>query len=343
MKYVASMKMEHCASGSGLNKLLTSLEQYLKQHPPMCDDVFCRMIDTAQQLRNDKLLEQCRVAKARCQETYHLLLLRRNTLRRAKDHLASELTSGGCGVALEASHQDQGLDLADGFLLPHNSAVPAEACGTVENGKACREEQKNEEDSLPVWEPRKTSTPSMVESELYSDPYGNNYSRPSHYRSSSSVGSSLNGHVHMQNNDAAVLTGSAASKPGADLLDQTYHLPEKPRKCKELEEAADLKLSAPFGTAKLVLGRTISSPLPATNSAAVVSSIPSVSLSCIHRPVKKILKRASTAPSPIVAASVIHEDQATDAHGKQQKDPHCGKTHSLMTGSSESLPRYEEN
>ncbi len=67
MKYVSSMRMEHTATGPGLEKLLRSLTVYLAEHPPVTDDSFTAMLDAAQRLRNEKLLEQCRVAKARCQ------------------------------------------------------------------------------------------------------------------------------------------------------------------------------------------------------------------------------------------------------------------------------------
>ena len=67
MKYVSSMRMEHCASGEGVDKLLRSLTVYMAEHPPVPEDSFEAMMAAAQGLHNDKLLEQCRLARSRCQ------------------------------------------------------------------------------------------------------------------------------------------------------------------------------------------------------------------------------------------------------------------------------------
>ncbi|KAK3086025.1 hypothetical protein FSP39_012335 [Pinctada imbricata] len=47
MKYAASMKMEHCESFSGLEKLLQSLELYLRDHPVMKPETFENMFHLA--------------------------------------------------------------------------------------------------------------------------------------------------------------------------------------------------------------------------------------------------------------------------------------------------------
>ncbi|XP_035827449.1 uncharacterized protein LOC101857760 [Aplysia californica] len=90
MKYVSSMRMEHSATAEGLDKLLRSLNVYLAEHPPVSEENFAAMLDAAQRLHNEKLLEQCRVAKARCQETHQLLQLRQTTLRRARNQMEVE-------------------------------------------------------------------------------------------------------------------------------------------------------------------------------------------------------------------------------------------------------------
>lgn len=90
MKYVASMKMDHSTTLEGLEKLLRSLELYLRHHPAMTEATFASMSELAQKLQNEKLLEQCRVAKARCVETNNLLNLRLGTLRRAKEKMIQE-------------------------------------------------------------------------------------------------------------------------------------------------------------------------------------------------------------------------------------------------------------
>lgn len=67
MKYVSSMKMEHSTTAEGLDKLMKSLTIYLSEHPPIPEESFAAMLEAAHRLNNDKLLEQCRLAKARCQ------------------------------------------------------------------------------------------------------------------------------------------------------------------------------------------------------------------------------------------------------------------------------------
>jgi hypothetical protein len=47
MKYVASMKMDHSTSLEGLEKLLRSLELYLRQHPAMTEATFASMTELA--------------------------------------------------------------------------------------------------------------------------------------------------------------------------------------------------------------------------------------------------------------------------------------------------------
>ncbi|KAJ8302596.1 hypothetical protein KUTeg_018992 [Tegillarca granosa] len=90
MKYVASMKMEHCGTPEGLEKLLRSLELYLRDHPVMKEETFISMIGLARKLQNDRLIEQCSLAKSRCEETQKLLILRQTTLRRAREQMIHE-------------------------------------------------------------------------------------------------------------------------------------------------------------------------------------------------------------------------------------------------------------
>ncbi|XP_013416410.1 pleckstrin homology domain-containing family G member 4B isoform X4 [Lingula anatina] len=87
MKYVASMKMDTCNTIEGLETLSTSLASYLKNHPPIGGDTFDKMQDLAVRLKNEKLQEQCKVARSRCLETGELLRVRQLTLCKAKDQL----------------------------------------------------------------------------------------------------------------------------------------------------------------------------------------------------------------------------------------------------------------
>ena len=82
--------MENVTTPEGLAKLTTSLDLYLREHPAFTEATFDSMLELASKLGNDKLLEQCKVAKSRCLETSHLLRLRQHALRKAKNQLEKE-------------------------------------------------------------------------------------------------------------------------------------------------------------------------------------------------------------------------------------------------------------
>ncbi|KAH9515625.1 hypothetical protein Btru_011577 [Bulinus truncatus] len=166
MKYMSSMKMEHSATADGLDKLLRSLNIYLSEHPPLGEDSFSTMMEAAQTLKNEKLLEQCRLAKARCQETFQLLQLRQTTLRRARNQLEVEqaLKEGGRdvkdlsapvgGISLEVSRSSSDLERSDYsatsiMFSPAPSRSDAGAGGDVAAGKSL------------TWAPHETSTPTF--------------------------------------------------------------------------------------------------------------------------------------------------------------------------------------
>ncbi len=101
MKYVASMKTERSATPEELDKAMTSLDLYLKEHPSLSDDSYELMLELSGKLDNNKLQDQCRTAYKRCVETGQLLKVRQSTLKRAKEQLELEqrrrrnsLTSG---------------------------------------------------------------------------------------------------------------------------------------------------------------------------------------------------------------------------------------------------------
>ncbi|XP_076112439.1 puratrophin-1-like isoform X2 [Mytilus galloprovincialis] len=137
MKFVASMKMDHSTTLEGLEKLLRSLELYLRHHPAMTEATFASMSELAQQLQNDKLLEQCRVAKARCVETNNLLNLRLGTLRRAKEKMLREQNlqpsnsfssphrSPERTYAKDSNQMSQSYEVGDGGWNPILSSTPA--------------------------------------------------------------------------------------------------------------------------------------------------------------------------------------------------------------------------
>ncbi|XP_014670666.1 PREDICTED: uncharacterized protein LOC106811518 [Priapulus caudatus] len=76
MKYLARMRIEEASNDADLCKLSTSLKSYLEEHPAISADTFDRVTHLAGKLGNDKLQEQCRVARARCTETQQLIGMR---------------------------------------------------------------------------------------------------------------------------------------------------------------------------------------------------------------------------------------------------------------------------
>ncbi|XP_060600223.1 pleckstrin homology domain-containing family G member 4B-like isoform X2 [Ruditapes philippinarum] len=151
MKYVASMKMEHCATPEGLEKLLHSLELYLQEHPPIADDTFKNMLEIAKRLGNDKLLDQCATAQDRCVETQKLLTLRGNTLQQIRDQLEQDvLSSRTKSPSALSSNQRNSSSLSSSpsysaVSQPNDIKYVASSC----QGTSTKSH----------WEPKETSTP----------------------------------------------------------------------------------------------------------------------------------------------------------------------------------------
>ncbi|CAL4072951.1 unnamed protein product, partial [Meganyctiphanes norvegica] len=70
-----------------------ALQQYLEEHPPIPDDTFTAMQDLAQQLNNSTLMQQCKMAQVRCQETHDLLVSRQAVLVKARRQMEFDCQS----------------------------------------------------------------------------------------------------------------------------------------------------------------------------------------------------------------------------------------------------------
>ncbi len=125
MKHVAGMKMDSSSSPEEVDRLMTSLSIYLRENPPMPEDTFDIMVELSEGVQNEKLYEQCKTAKSRCQETAHLLKVRYATLKRAKEQLE------------ERNYRRTALN------FPRNSSATY---------------FQSIEDNEPIWQPQ-TSTP----------------------------------------------------------------------------------------------------------------------------------------------------------------------------------------
>ena len=363
MKYVASMKMEHCASPVGLDKLLKSLEVYLKEHPPLTEETFLYMIDTAQRLGNDKLLEQCHVAKARCEETFQLLLLRQRTLQRARDQLQVEQkkhspTRGSCKTGLAFKAEGDGVagwgkqspvrsdraegDGVGGWDQQKSPSLLEKQLPAKQSSKTGFVLRSNG-DGVTIWNPQDTSTPRLVKQSAAgytSPPLSPASSVNSSYLSESSTTDYSSQDV-LGNGVVAKSVENAKSQystsdDGTPRSNSGY---VKSRYSKDDANPRQLgsQKSSSGGVAKALASRSISQPIP---DRSISLPIPDHRCSPVShtRPLKKILKRASTNPSlygsPL--SSTIYEEKEAETAGDVDRK---AKSISMITGSSESLPR----
>ncbi|XP_076470612.1 puratrophin-1-like [Babylonia areolata] len=372
MKYVASMRMEHCATPPGLDKLLRSLEHYLQQHPPMTDETFLHMMDTAQRLHNTKLLDQCRVAKARCQETYHLLLLRHNTLQRARDQLVAEhgvqsltdlvdgsakdgeeesekpsqdCSAGGGGGEEDTVVESSGSEAATGGGGGEGGEGEGSSRSVLRSPRAvCQSPPTDlksvvEEEDQPVWEPRReggggedqgwSHTCSVALSPQLTRADSTQPSSPHTLTDRPTPGT---------NNSLGTRSPSCSPSPTSP----SSRLPSRPTPLPSPgHDKSEFKTPSSRGPTRLQLSRTISQPVGTPVSRSSPLSGP---LTAKAGPLKKILKRASTAPGPLVTSPVIPEDghdsprSETEMKLVQRGD----RTLSMITGSSDSLPSMQE-
>ncbi|KAH9515623.1 hypothetical protein Btru_011574 [Bulinus truncatus] len=384
MKYVSSMKMEHSATADGLDKLLRSLNIYLSEHPPLGEDSFSTMMEAAQTLKNEKLLEQCRLAKARCQETFQLLQLRQTTLRRARNQLEVEqaLKEGGKdvkdlsapvgGISLDVSRSSSDLERSDYSVTsimfsPAPSRSDAGAGGDVAASKSL------------TWAPHETSTPTFrgwgggdghsVDTlrsgttshgpPSPSDSLGSHHkafsypacpSSPYSSTTSSSSGKSPSKSLtSLSSQSSSSLSSVQPLVPSVTLpVSPTLTSPDPPNKTRlylppvyRLYNSSPSRgCAGPAGPVKLGLGRTISQPDP-TNV-----SVPPTGATT--RPQKKVLKRASTSPVPMLTSPIQEEDPSGQAATPNEAEDvgssrEQRSVRSLgITGSTESLPSMPE-
>ena len=340
MKYVASMKMESCATPEGLEKLLRSLELYLQEHPPITDETFKHMLEIAHKLKNDKLVEQCQTAENRCQETQNMLTLRGNTLKQFKDQLEQDKSP--------ASKTQSATSLSktkySAEMLRYSSQ------GAVGNKNSASSNLK------PTWEPKDTSTP--VVPKTYSrtqaekaKAYASANSSPSHssassisptHSSSSSCPSSASSPAHLPYPLRTYNASNSDPEFERRSVDGANNLIENIPSLLITEATPVRNRSAPNAiSSKENLGLGDDSSL----SSGVISPIqttdldspdPVVNVTPRYRPAKKSLKRAISTPQ----TGVILEEDIVDAMNSRATNlRHGGRTDSMITGSSDSLHR----
>jgi hypothetical protein len=337
MKYVASMKMDHSTSLEGLEKLLRSLELYLRQHPAMTEATFASMTELAQNLQNDKLLDQCRVARARCVETNNLLNLRLGTLRRAKEKMLREQnlgpTNNFSSPHVSPEHLATPHRSPQHAISPHQS--PERTCI-----KGPSQMSRSYDLDGGAWSPKLSSTPAIpncaihpafrkcVSEATYSPHSGNSF-----------ITEDLSDHV-------------VASIP--KLLNDTT--------LKSSRE--DLTGEAKEDTKDSDQTKKNENSSPTSNSDDFVFTPPKEpgnTLSSHNRPVKKMLKRTTAVPlldnvgvienghsnllkcssSPLTSSVIIEEDE-TKVSPPPRNPPQLGRDLrpvSMITASTDSLSR----
>lgn len=87
MKFVSSMNMDQCLSEEGVQNLCDNLQAFLRNHKIMETSVFDDIALKASNLGNKKLVDQCRIAKARCEETQKLIKYRETTIYKAREEI----------------------------------------------------------------------------------------------------------------------------------------------------------------------------------------------------------------------------------------------------------------
>ncbi|XP_052816340.1 uncharacterized protein LOC128242930 isoform X3 [Mya arenaria] len=327
MKYVASMKMELCASPEGLEKLLHSLEIYLQEHPPVGHESFSQMADLAQQLHNDKLLEQCQTAQNRCIETQKMLELRATTLQQFHSQL--EQDKAGYTTKMSAAfNKDSGqrvtYDLSKYF--PHSSPSPKKT-----NASAAASPAHSSDSSISPahragqWEPKDSSTPVVPKT----------YSRTQLERlrslsSQSPSSSSTSSPVHAQT------SLSPRSPSHASLIHPVYASPTHlsyPASPSNSSQDASVTNS----------NRTDTSDSSSSSDRLKASESDNVNASSNTSPQKSWnMRRAISVPgagSPRSEDGGGNEESKSDRVASLRQD---GRTNSMITGSSDSLPSLPE-
>ncbi|KAL5021840.1 hypothetical protein ScPMuIL_000995 [Solemya velum] len=298
MKYVASMKMEHCGSLAGLDKLVHSLDHYLQQHPPLGKSTFDGMVSEAKRVGNERLLEQCHVAKARCEETHQLLHLRQNTLRKAMEQLRNE----------QKQKEHAMLE-----RLSDSTSSPCHSVGSANTSSPHKDSFSDLENS--VWEPQANSTPTHRK-----------VCRDSTERLPISAPSSINVPVIKCEKIREWCDGDGGRvRGGSDSAVDLSHRVVTP--IPKIHSEATLRLSR----------EDLTDMDNSNEDSRVRDAGPSSVFTSRHRPMKKVLKRSSTAPLPD-NVPVIEEDQDIKCTGSRN---HGGRL-SMLTASSDSLPSLIE-
>ncbi|GIY95407.1 hypothetical protein CEXT_282861 [Caerostris extrusa] len=103
MRFVSNMGITNTESAEGILRQIRCLQDYADNHLRVPEETFTEMLDLASKLGNEKLLEQCKVVKLRCEETVELIKARQATLQKVKQQMEVDSLRGPCWEAEDAS------------------------------------------------------------------------------------------------------------------------------------------------------------------------------------------------------------------------------------------------
>ena len=299
MKYVAGMKMENCATPEGLEKLSVSLVLYLKEHPPISKETFDAMDQLAIKVRNEKLQEQCRVARSRCEETEQLLHVRHATLRKAKEQLVAEFQRQEKRRSIERRS-------------PKPAMIPEEV--EVHNVRLRHAHDAQDSQS---WEPQEASTPRDVLAHFRRRSYAGKPSSPMYGVPF------FKEYMNISEQDEKLFYDGLITE---DLSDRVVaSIPKSLADSRLRSSQDDLR-----GSNEDLLKDQKSSQ---SDTASMLAPPSGVTLNKHNRPHKKMMKKS--------LSSSGFEPKGLDAVQRElwERDHRQSKGISMITGSTESLPR----
>ncbi|KAL4234273.1 Pleckstrin y domain containing [Mactra antiquata] len=333
MKYVASMKMEHCATPEGLEKLLHSLELYLQEHPPISDDTFISMSDIAKKLGNDKLLEQCLTAQNRCQETQKMLTCRGNTLQQFREQLEQEASAARSTKSSSALNSNQ-RNYSDLCRYSSYSTVSnTNDINSVSSTGLGTSAKSN-------WEPKDMSTP--VVPKTYSRTLMERLKKSTSFSSSSSSPASSPSHSTASTNSPSHVSRSPCVSSDISPVHSIsssqmfYQTPVPVLPVHNNDKLGELEKSLTDSSKENILDSTNSRGFLTPNNSDLKVTSPNKA--------KNILRRAISTPQTTgLSSPIVEEDQGSESHNNRVLSlRQNGRTDSMITGSSDSLPSLPE-
>ncbi|XP_055931094.1 pleckstrin homology domain-containing family G member 4B-like isoform X2 [Argiope bruennichi] len=166
MRFVSNMGIANTESAEGILRQIRCLQDYADNHLRVPEETFTEMLDLAAKLGNEKLLEQCKIVKLRCEETVDLIKTRQATLQKVKQQMEVDSLRGPYWEAEDASQTPRTMR---SHSQPLNTWLPIGA-STPYPGFSCHQRR------------RSTGGPMGVSmSQRYGSPIGSYTAFPSSY------------------------------------------------------------------------------------------------------------------------------------------------------------------